>query len=319
MSQARDRSGAVPAHGDERRRLRRAAVFGTAAPEPPASDRPALRSLSGTIVDVRPDLLVVRTGDGEEVRPAMATDTTVWYGGRAGPEALRPGRKVVIRPADDGQRADRVWVDILRVTGTIITLDSEAVEVDAGPHRGRQHVMIPPRTLTRVLVRHPWFEPGFLLDVIAVHSPDGPLAVRPGTSQPGYRAGQATPPKSLGGPVPRTLRGTATWYGDAGRGAAYPSLDPEGQAGGCPGAPVSCAGLPFLSRGSDLLVRNECTARSATIPVTECGCAAARFCDRCVECGTSPRGRLVELTAGSFVDLGGDLDAGCFNVALTFG
>jgi hypothetical protein len=56
----------------------------------------------------------------------------------------------------------------------------------------------------------------------------------------------------------------------------------------------------------------------ATLPVIECGCVAARYCDRCVECGTSPRGRLAELTPAAFVALGGDLDAGCFNAVLRF-
>jgi hypothetical protein len=119
--------------------------------------------------------------------------------------------------------------------------------------------------------------------------------------------------------VPRVLSGTATWCEGTGRGAAYPALDPEGDAGGCPDAPAGCAPLPYLSLGSDLLVRNECTGRACSVPVTECGCTAARYCDRCVECGTSPRGRVAELTALSFVDLGGELDSGCFNVTLMVG
>lgn len=318
MSRPRDDSGAVPAHGRERRR-RRAAVLGRSAPEPEPSDRPGLRSLAGTIVDVAPDLLLLRDRDGAEVRLATSSATTVWHAGRAGLEALKPGCEAFVRPTADGLGADRIWMEIVRVTGTIVTIGKEIVEVDGGPHRGRLHVVIPSRSFGRVLVRHPRFEPGFLLDVIGTWTPDGPLAVHPGTSQPAYRADQVPARRIAGGAVPRTLRGTATWFGQAGRGAAYPALDSEGQAGGCPDAPVGCARLPLLSHGSDLLVRNECTARYATVPVTECGCMAARYCDRCVECGTSPRGRLVELTAESFVDLGGDLDAGCFNVALTPG
>ncbi|TDD67362.1 hypothetical protein E1293_38155, partial [Actinomadura darangshiensis] len=63
-------------------------------------------------------------------------------------------------------------------------------------------------------------------------------------------------------------------------------------------------------------VENECGGRSATLPVIECGCMAARFCDRCVECGASPRGRIVELTPVAFAGLGGDLDGGCFNASV---
>jgi hypothetical protein len=90
-------------------------------------------------------------------------------------------------------------------------------------------------------------------------------------------------------------------------------VDPSG--GGCPDS-AGCAGLPYLSLGSELQVLNECTGREIRVPVTQCGCVAARFCDRCVECGTSPRGRIVELSPASFVDLGGELDAGCFNVSV---
>ena len=83
-------------------------------------------------------------------------------------------------------------------------------------------------------------------------------------------------------------------------------------AGGCGTGPASP--LPLLSIASELHVRNDCSGRATRVPVIECGCLAARFCDRCTRCGTSPRGRIVELTRTSFVDLGGDLDAGCFNV-----
>jgi hypothetical protein len=63
-------------------------------------------------------------------------------------------------------------------------------------------------------------------------------------------------------------------------------------------------------------IRNECTERSATLPVTSCGAAARPFCDRCVACDTSPRGRIADLTMTAFVELGGNLEDGCFNATL---
>ncbi|MBC6466799.1 hypothetical protein HKK74_14990 [Actinomadura alba] len=280
--------------------------------------------MTGTVVEAGPELLVLRTNDSDhdhdhqEKRLWISSDTTAWYGGPAGMAAVRPGREVIVRTTADGLGADRIWVDIVRVTGTIMVAAKGFVEVDAGRHRGRVRVAIPPQALSRVLVRHPRLEPGYLLDVIGIRSSSGPLALQPGTSQPGYRAGEGGSPKTTG-TVSRELRGTATWYSGEGHGAAYPALDPEGQAGGCPDAPTSCAGLPLLSHGSDLLVGNECAKRSATVTVTECGCTAALYCDRCVECGTSRRGRIVELTAKSFVDLGGELENGCFNATVTVG
>jgi hypothetical protein len=80
-----------------------------------------------------------------------------------------------------------------------------------------------------------------------------------------------------------------------------------------------CVRLPYLSLGSLLRIRNDCAQRSRELPVTSCGASARLFCDRCVTCGTSPRGRVADLTMSAFVDLGGDLDRGCFNATITIG
>ncbi|MFG2088891.1 MULTISPECIES: hypothetical protein [unclassified Spirillospora] len=307
------------------RRRHRAAVLPASAGHGPAerAGRP-LDAVTGIVLDASPHLLVLgsaaRPGTGgTETRLAMSAATTVWHGGRGGLAVLRPGRSVIVRPRDGGLGADRVWVDAERVSGTILACGKDAVEVDMGPHRGRTHVVIPPRAFERVLVRHPRLEPGYLIDVICVRSPHGPLAVCPGTSQPGYRADELAAPE-VGTPAPGELRGTVTWFGSAADeapdGAAYPAVDSEGDAGGCADAPSGCVAFPLLSLGSEVAVRNECGGRSATVPVVECGCAAARFCDRCVECDASPRGRIAELTPAAFVGLGGDLEAGCFNAAV---
>jgi hypothetical protein len=80
-----------------------------------------------------------------------------------------------------------------------------------------------------------------------------------------------------------------------------------------------CVRLPYLSVGSMLRVRNDCAQHDRVLPVTSCGAAARLFCDRCVTCGTSPRGRIADLTMCAFVDLGGDLERGCFNATMTIG
>ena len=80
-----------------------------------------------------------------------------------------------------------------------------------------------------------------------------------------------------------------------------------------------CVRLPYLSVGSVLRIRNDCAQRTRVLPVTGCGAASRLFCDRCVTCGTSPRGRLADLTMCAFVDLGGDLERGCFNATITIG
>lgn len=296
-----------------RRRRLRNAVFGEPPPEHADRTSRPLRAVEGTIVDASPHFVVLVTADGTETRLPMSATTSVWYGGAAGPAALRAGRNAVVRPiGTGGPAADRIWVDIARVTGVIVRRSGRLIEVDAGPHRERVTVTIADRALTRIQVRHPWLEPGSLLDVIGIRRAGEILGLLPATApQPASHVGPA-PERPPG--ASRVLRGTATWYDHPGdvRGAAYPALDPYGDGGGCrTGSPVR---LPYLSLGSEPQVRNDCTGRAARVPVIECGCLAARFRDRCVECGTSPRGRIVELTRITFVDLGGDLDAGCFNV-----
>lgn len=399
-----------------RRRKQRVAVLRAPALTRPDTDRAPLRAVRGTILDAGPQLLMLWTVYGE-LRVPLAPETSVWDGGKSSVTALRPGRQAIVRPTTDGLAAERIWLDITRVCGTIIGTGRGMVEVDAGPHRGRRHVIIDDGNRSQVLVRHPRFEPGYLIDLICQRSDDGPRAIQPGGYQPGYRADDV-PSRAAPGPLRNVVQGTVTWFdgpppverlrrvsrarpappappvrpvpadeptdpyvtrpdrvyggtnagvngganagglratgtittgrtttsspgagtttrgtavaGDrvvapvAGRfrevrGLAYPAVDPEGAAGGCADAPIGCTSLPYLSDGTTVVLRNDCTRRAAPLPVIECGCAAARFCDRCVECGISPRGRIAELTALSFVDLGGELTAGCFNATLTVG
>lgn len=297
-----------------RRRLRQAVVPDPDRPEP--NPAPAA-AVSGLILDASPHLIVLATPAGTEARLPMSDATSIWYAGKADLSALQPGRRAIIRPSADGLAAERVWVDIVRAAGTIVVRDGATLDVDEGPHRGVTHVAIPPRTLSQILVRHPHFEPGYLVDVIGVRSADGLLAVRPGTrSQPDYPA-DSVPRQRPVEPAPPVLAGAATWFGAQGGEVAYPALDQSG--GGCGDVPAGYANLPYLSVGSELYIRNECTGRAARMPITQCGCVAGRFRDRCVVCEASPRGRIVELSPAEFVDLGGDLDEGCFNVTVRVG
>jgi hypothetical protein len=303
-----------------RRRLREAVTGGRPADHHDGDARP-LRGVEGTIVDVTPHFLVLHGSDGSPVRLAMSGRASVWHAGRAGMDALRAGRYAVVRPAAaGGAAAERIWVDITRVTGVITSRAGGVVEVDTGPHRRPVTVVIPGHAMSRVRVRHPLLEAGSLIDVIGVRR-DGTIeGLLPATNSPQPAALAGPPPETpRPRPAPHVLRGTATWYDNAGgeRGAAYPALDPHGDGGGCGAGRES--GLPYLSMACEVHVHNDCTGRGQRLPVIECGCLAARFRDRCVRCGTSPRGRILELTRAAFVDLGGDLDAGCFNVTARVG
>ena len=128
----------------------------------------------------------------------------------------------------------------------------------------------------------------------------------------------------------RHTRASLARAGAAGPDSKHPGAgEPGHHAGAAPHADQfavdphevgpGCVQLPYLSIGSLVQIRNDCAQRSRELPVTSCGAAARLFCDRCVTCGTSPRGRVADLTMSAFVDLGGDLDRGCFNATIMIG
>jgi hypothetical protein len=330
-------AGAGVAARTARRRLFKSAVF----PAPHALRRgpgnPALGAAStgnadpaglpvtvtGLVLDVSPHVLVVASGSREE-RFLLSPGTVAWRGSLVEPATLMPGDQVLVRVLPARREvADKIWAGIGRVTGTILERSSEGLLVDEGRTRRRQAVVISPGSVSRIQVRFPRLEPGHLIDVIGVRRGGTLEAMVPATSQPAYRAGQVAGVAFVTGSDPGTISGSATWHEQGGQeeehGVAYPAIDPEA---GC-GEPVAdghaCADLPLLAVGSMLAVRNECTGRARVLPVTGCGAVARLFCDRCLACGTSPRGRIADLTPASFISLGGELEQGCFNATIAMG
>ena len=214
------------------------------------------------------------------------------------------------------------------MTGAIVEVRGPDLLVDTG-QRGREpeHVVIAEASMRHVQVRFPRLAPGYLIDVIGTRHRDYLLAVAPGhraaalsgrpsaCSAAGRRAIAAVPSAA-----PRSGTSRATNRPGL-MGLGYAALDPETeapQAGlGASGQVQPCVRLPYLSLGSAVRIRNECSDRAAVLPVTSGSASARRFCDRCVTCGTSPRGRVADLTMAAFVELGGNLEEGCFNAILT--
>ncbi|HKB31696.1 MAG TPA: hypothetical protein VKD26_12785, partial [Streptosporangiaceae bacterium] len=242
------------------------------------------------------------------------------------PAALDPGSQVVLRRHGQRRVADRIWADIGRITGTIAERTGDTVLVDQGHTRGRGVLVFSGRSSGQIMVRFPKLEPGYLIDVIGLRRGGVVEALVPATSQPPYHSDHVPRAALLRGHVPEAISGTASWHEPADDpdglpGAAYPALDPAsgcGDATYCDAA-VSCVRLPYLSIGSVLDVRNDCSGDFAAVGVTTCGSVASRFCDRCLTCGISPRGRIVELSMTSFVELGGELHEGCFNTTIRIG
>jgi len=314
-----------------RRALLRSAVF-DARDHELWSYRPATSVVTGVIAGVREDGIVLDSRRGTElftISPATAT----WLGAPTTPAALRPGDPVIIRhrtpdPAAPMRRlAECVWARIGRVTGTIIAAYEREFLVDTGSHdRPSQHVVIAPASARQVQVRFPKLAPGYLLDVIGTRHGDHLLAVAPATAQPPYRAGHSPAPPLVNGPIPACISGSVVWHepGDEPPdmlGLGYPALDPETtdpETGDQPAdGGTGCVRLPYLSLGAAVRIRNECSDRTALLPVTSDGALHRQFCDRCVKCGTSPKGRLADLTMAAFVELGGSLEDGCFNATMT--
>ena len=311
-----------------RRALLRATVFETRDREF-WSHRPAVaRSVAtGVIAEVREDAIVL-DGPGGTEHFSVFPGTVTWMGALTAPSALRCGDQVIIRhrsldaAAPMRRRAERIWARIGRVAGTIVAAQGREFLVDAGRADGSpQHVVVAAASARQVQVRFPKLAPGYLLDVIGTRRGRQLLAVVPATAQPPYRAGHGPPPPMVNGPLPASISGTAVWHepGDEPPGLlglGYPALDPEDGAQPADGG-TGCVRLPYLSLGSTVRIRNECADRSAVLPVTSNGALARQFCDRCVECGTSPKGRLADLTMAAFVELGGNLEDGCFNATMT--
>jgi len=278
--------------------------------------------VTSTLLDASPHILIVATTAGER-RFALAAAAPIWRGGTAHATELRPGERVVIRVAP-GRRdvADKVWAGIGRVAGTISESNSSQLTVDEGTTRRSQDVIIAPAAANRIRVRFPQLEPGNLIDVIGLRRGAVLEALIPATSQPAYLASRVTRGSGVIRTAADTFSGSATWHEPADpdeepRGVAYPAIDP---ASGCAEATLTAprpADLPYLAVGSLLSVRNDCTGAARVLPVTGCGTAARLFHDRCLTCGTSPRGRVADLTLASFVELGGELERACFNATVT--
>jgi len=310
-----------------RRALLRAAVFDTRDQQLWAH-RPAVAAsvATGVIAAVREDVIVLDGQHGTE-SVGISPATVTWLGARTATSALRPGDAVIIRHSavSSGppvrRLAERIWARIGRVTGTIIAADGREFLVDAGRRdRKPRRVVVAAASARQIQVRFPRLAPGYLLDVIGTRHGDRLLAVAPAAAQPAYRAGDTPAPPLVSGPLPVPISGSAVWHEPDNEapdlvGLGYPALDPESgtQVGGGPG----CIRLPYLSLGSAVRVTNECADRSAVLAVTSDGSMARQFCDRCVACGTSPRGRLADLTMAAFVELGGNLEDGCFNATMT--
>ena len=328
-------TGNATAVRTSRRRMLKAAVFTTQdGPPGPEADRDAdfpapgklPRAVTGTVRDVSPHVLVIGNGTSE-TRIALTSEATAWRGCPLEPSGVHPGDQAVVR-LHRSQRsvADRIWANIGRVTGVIIERDGDSLLVDEGKTKPRQLVTIPGGAFGRIQVRFPNLEPGYLIDVIGVRRP-GELEARiPATSQPAYPVDQMPAPAMVTGRVPATISGSVTWHEPVDEppgllGVSYPALDP---GSGCAEDPVGSVAphfvrMPYLAVGSVLQVSNDCTGSSCTLSVTGCAAIARLFNDRCVTCGTSPRGRVADLTQASFISLGGELDRGCFNATITIG
>jgi hypothetical protein len=315
--------------------------LGTADDAAWAATRALVYTVTGRILDVSPHVLVLGNEWGEQRFPLDAS-AQAWRGGPTAPAALRRGDHAIARRTfPGGPVVDRIWAQVGRVAGTIVEREGPAtLLVDEGPAKGRKIVTIGTEAAGRIQVRFPRLEPGYLIDVIGVRHDGFLQALIPATSQPPYPAGHPPTPPLVSGHVPDPVSGTAVWHEpgeepDGLLGLAYPALDPETSCERAGSAPPGCSGdlhavdphatgpgcvrLPYLSVGSLLWLRNDCTDRTRQLPVTSCGATARLFCDRCVTCGTSRKGRIADLTMAAFVELGGVLEAGCFNATMAIG
>jgi hypothetical protein len=284
------------------------------------------RTVCGTVVDVSPHVLAIGDVDYER-RFLLTADAVAWRGGLVEPAVLRQGDNVVVR-LHRGHRdvADRIWANIGRVTGVIAERTGNRLLIDEGATREPQLVVLQRQAAGRIQVRFPTLEPGFLVDIIGRRHGDELVGLIPATSQPSYPASQIPATPLISGRPPRAITGSATWHEPRDEapgvlGVSYPALDPET---GCAEDALAdvrqgYGRMPYLAMGSVLRIRNDCTGSDCLVPITGCAPIARLFNDRCVTCGTSPRGRIADLTMATFIALGGELERGCFNATLSIG
>jgi hypothetical protein len=288
------------------------------------------RAVTGQILDVSPQVIAIGDQGGER-RFALTANATAWRGGSLDPASLSRGDEAIIRllPSRPGV-ADKIWANIGRVTGIIVDCDSASVVVNEGATKSPQKVVIPRNASDRVEVKLPYMRPGYMIDIIGIRHPDYLEGLVPVNFQPPYHSDKVVPDKEVGGRLPESIAGSAIWHDSADEpygvlGISYPAIDPAAECAEVlagrfpPGRAPAFRQLPYLAVGTALNVRNECTGIAWTLPVTGCAPMARLFNDRCVACGTPPRGRVADLTIASFVALGGDLEAGCFSTTLTIG
>lgn len=289
---------------------------------------------TGVLTEVTKQAIVVKATHGDHFL-ALSPGTVAWLGARVSASALRTGDPVIVRHrthrlssgGSTARIAERIWARMGRVAGAIVAVRGPDLLVDTGrPGREPEHVVIAEASMRPVQVRFPRLAPGYLIDVIGTRHRDYLLAVKAATAQPPYLADHPPAPPLASGHFSGPISGTAVWHepGDepAGlMGLGYAALDPETEAEPADTGPAGrvqpCLRLPYLSLGSAVRITNECADRSAVLPVTSASASARQFCDRCVACGTSPRGRVADLTMAAFVELGGNLEEGCFNATLT--
>jgi hypothetical protein len=284
------------------------------------------RTVWGTIQDISPHVLVLGEGDRVQ-RFALTPDAVAWCGTQLEPASLVQGDQAIVRLNPAGRNlADRIWANIGRVTGIISERSGNQLLVSEGATRDTQVIALQPRSLGRIQVRFPTLEPGYLVDIIGIRKRDELIGMIPATSQPAYPAQRLPAPPLVSGRVPDSIAGSATWHEPRDEppgvlGVFYPALDPETACAEdlAGGVRQGYSRMPYLAIGSVLRITNDCTGSSCLMPVTGCAPIGRLFNDRCVTCGTSPRGRVADLTPASFVALGGELERGCFNATITIG
>src|SRR5271163_4529287 len=135
-----------------RRSLLKAAVLGrreepghpfAAMGEDSAAASALMYTVTGTILDVSPHVLVLWTELGEQ-RFLLTSNAAAWRGGKLAPAALRRGDHAIVRREHPNVPVvDRIWAQAGRATGTIIDREGPAtLLVDEGPGNGRKVVMI---------------------------------------------------------------------------------------------------------------------------------------------------------------------------------
>jgi hypothetical protein len=288
-------------------------------------------------------------------RIQIDSNTYFWKGGVVYPNALSIGDDLVARILIHNMLALKLWSNLTRLRGQVTAFNQNGYIIDTRGHGSARQIFIgfnektlignpafdkvPERKNKAYIISI-----NDDIDVIGEKTLDGILATTivhrqtPNDSETSKsvlmkKEDQLSTRSGIGPDATCTTYGHANWFdcptGHGGCGTcnssnayqtAWPSIDVQGCRGRCASDCCDCArnciSIPFKSCGNSVTVYDQCTSKSRTVSIVDCGPNVTAYCSQNCgypNCSNSPP-PIIDLTKPTFTYFR-DPDAGwgCFS------